>query len=351
MEALLYQKYRSRKFRDIIGQDKTRDALLKRSKEGKLPSAIYLHGNTGVGKTSLAYLIAMASVCEKLEEGEPCGVCKNCQGVINKTLSSVKEFTASTDVNTDFVRWLNDEVKTKSVFGTKKIFIINEFQDIWKNQSARRSFLGVLEEILQSSRLIITAMDDGKVEKANKDRMLSYKLLPINWKDVSTYLYDICKREGVPEDKINPEVIMAIAEHNMGSLRGSLIHLERVIESDLWTEDLVFKHLDIASGKMNTNLLQALVNKDLKTLLSFPNLDESYIATLTKGVEVLVRIKSGAEVGEWEKRQANVNIKDISLNQLNDTLTLLNTTTHYPYISPAIVTNTLASICKVERGR
>jgi DNA polymerase-3 subunit gamma/tau len=272
----LSQKYRQYKLSSIVGQDTTVKDLARHIEEVNIPKVIYLPGDSGCGKTTLARIIAMRINCENPQGIDSCCECPSCKSVMDETwFFDIKESNAS-NINIEFMRDLDNDSTMGSFYqGSKKVRIINECQELKNNQKALKNMLDLMERKDDNFHLIITAMNDDfftddKTRVAFRRRSLTYRLKNLSPEDIGSFLLSVCEKESVKVDEEKINVIVTIAQNSGGSIGDALAYFERVIYSDLWDADKVITELGITSQDTLLRMVGDILSGKPEALSSYP---------------------------------------------------------------------------------
>ena len=141
---VLARRWRPQRFSDLVGQDVVVRTLKNALSSGSLAHAYLLTGIRGVGKTTIARLLAMAVNCEKGASGEPCGECDSCTSISRGSNLDVQEMDAASHTGVDDVREILESVRYPSANLKYKVYIIDEAHMLSK--SAFNALLKTLEE-------------------------------------------------------------------------------------------------------------------------------------------------------------------------------------------------------------
>lgn len=205
MASRLDLKYRPRKFAEVLGNDGVVQLLLKRSADGTLTDQSMLFGGPkGVGKTTLARLVAMAIVCRDKEAGEPCGSCNSCQSILDETSSAVEELDAASQGTVDRIRDMIQDAEYEVPDGIGNIYILDEAQRL--TQAAQDTMLKAVEN--RSIMVMMCTTEPHKIKEALRSRAEEYPIAAPPIDQLVSKLVKICELEGIQHD---PEALRIIA--------------------------------------------------------------------------------------------------------------------------------------------
>ncbi len=249
----LYRKYRSRSLDEVVGQSQVTDVLRRGLAQGKVAHAYLLTGPRGVGKTSIARILAH-EINQLPYDDE-------------STHLDIIEIDAASNNGVDDVRDLREKVQLAPVSAAKKIYIIDEVHMLSK--PAFNALLKTLEEPPEHVVFILATTDLHKVPATIISRTQHFAFHSISPADLQAQLRKIADAEGM---KIADEAIAAIAERGDGSFRDSISLLDQLSsfadESDGITLDLVETSLGLAKEATVHDLLNAVATHDVAAVVS-----------------------------------------------------------------------------------
>ena len=141
----LYQKYRPRDFSTVVGQEFAKTAFANACRLGEIHHGYILYGSHGIGKTTLARILAKSMNCTNLtKEGNPCHACEHCQAFDDGRMIDVVEIDAASHTGVDNIRDLIEKAQFQPTRGKYKIYIIDEVHMLSKG--AFNALLKTLEE-------------------------------------------------------------------------------------------------------------------------------------------------------------------------------------------------------------
>ncbi len=219
--AVLYQKYRPEVWASVIGQGPIVRTLQNAATAGQLAHAYLLTGSRGIGKTTIARIIAKAANCLNLKAGEPCGKCDICTAISDGNFLDVIEIDAASHTGVDNVRELIEHVQFKPSRGKTKVFIIDEVHMLSK--AAFNALLKTLEEPPVHAMFILATTDLSKVPDTIVSRTQRFDFRRITPADMTLALEAIVKTEKI---KIPDGTIQAIVENSEGGMRDALSLLD-----------------------------------------------------------------------------------------------------------------------------
>lgn len=219
----LATKYRPQRFADVIGQDITVKIIMNGMIKNRLGAAMLFSGTRGIGKTTIARIVAKAFRCEK-SNPEPCGKCASCLSFSNGSQIDVIEIDAASNTGVDDVREIIESCKYKPTTGKYKIFIIDEVHML--SNSAFNALLKTLEEPPEHVKFLMATTETYKIPETILSRVLKFDLKRIDANVLAQHLSTICNQENVIA---GADVLMAIAKAADGSIRDSLSILDQVI--------------------------------------------------------------------------------------------------------------------------
>jgi DNA polymerase-3 subunit gamma/tau len=272
---VLARKYRSRSFRELIGQDAMVQTLGNAIKRGRLAHAFLMTGVRGVGKTSTARLIAKALNCIGPDgQGgptiDPCGVCEPCLAIAEGRHIDVVEMDAASHTGVDDVREIIEAVRYAAVSARYKIYIIDEVHMLSKN--AFNALLKTLEEPPAHVKFLFATTEVNKVPVTVLSRCQRFDLRRIPADLLATHFANICEKEGVTAEE---DALALIAQAAEGSARDGLSILDQAIAHAemgegtlLVTASQVREMLGLSDRGSVRRLLALLLEGDTAVLLN-----------------------------------------------------------------------------------
>ncbi len=220
----LYRKYRPQKFGELVGQDHVTSALRHAVREDRVGHAYLFSGPRGTGKTTTARLLARALNCMNLaDDGEPCGLCENCEAVAAGTFFDLVELDAASNNGVDAMRELIQSVHLGVGASSKrKVYIIDEVHML--SPAASNTLLKTLEEPPAHVVFVLATTDPQKVLPTLRSRTQHFEFTLLSHGQLVAHLTDILGREGIDTDA---EALDLIARRASGSARDALSLLDQ----------------------------------------------------------------------------------------------------------------------------
>lgn len=256
MHITLYRKYRPKNFEEMAGQKEIVKTIKNSLKNGKSSHAYLFSGPRGVGKTTLARLIAKGVNCLTTEiTDEPCNNCENCLAINNGTFMDMIEIDAASNRGIDEIRQLKEKINYQPVKGRKKIYIIDEVHMLTKE--AFNALLKTLEEPPEHVIFILATTEADKILPTIISRCQRYDFKALSMEEMTNKLKYICEQENI---NIDDEVFEIIYENSGGSMRDSISILERLMVT-CFDEKITFEKCEQILGITPTKQMEDFLNK------------------------------------------------------------------------------------------
>src|SRR6185312_8025256 len=265
--TVLARRYRSGNFGQLIGQEHVAQTLKKAIDSGRIAHAYLFCGTRGVGKTSMARILAKALNCHKSEgpTTEPCGKCDLCVAIARGDDIDVIEIDAASNTGVDNIREVIENAQYRPARSRFKVYIIDEVHMLSK--SAFNALLKTLEEPPGHVKFILATTEPEKVLATILSRCQRYDFRNIPTREIAQHLASICKQEGIEAED---DALLLVAKAGAGSMRDSLSLLDRVLsvgEKHL-TLDMVEQLLGLPKAQLLFDLADAIGRGDVKAVLS-----------------------------------------------------------------------------------
>ncbi len=263
--SVLARKWRPKKFNELVGQQINITILKNIISSKKLHHAYLLTGSRGVGKTTIARIIAKALNCLNLKESEPCTTCKNCLEIDSGKFIDVIEVDAASNTGVDNVREIINNSQYAPTQGQYKIYIIDEVHMLSK--PAFNSMLKTLEEPPSHIIFILATTDPQKIPITVLSRTLQLKLRNLTSHEIAQQLKFILKQESIDFEISALDIIANCAK---GSMRDALSLLDQTIAySDKQIkENIVRQMLGISDDSIVFKLLDAICTLNGENLIN-----------------------------------------------------------------------------------
>ncbi|MGZ8262345.1 MAG: DNA polymerase III subunit gamma/tau, partial [Methylotenera sp.] len=262
---VLARKWRPKSFETLVGQDHVVRALTNALEQNRLHHAYLFTGTRGVGKTTLARILAKSLNCETGITAKPCGVCDACTEIDRGRFVDLIEVDAASNTQVDAMRDLLDNAQYAPTAGRFKVYIIDEVHMLSK--SAFNAMLKTLEEPPAHVKFILATTDPQKVPVTVLSRCLQFNLRQMAGTSIIGHLQNILKQENI---QFEPTALHLIARAAAGSMRDALSLTDQAIAYGCQTvnESEVRAMLGAIDQSYLFQLLDALLANDGSSLIA-----------------------------------------------------------------------------------
>ena len=221
---VLARKWRPKDFSETVGQEHVIQALINALDSGRLHHAYLFTGTRGVGKTTIARVLAKALNCEKGVTSEPCGECSACREIDEGRFVDLIEVDAASKTKVDDTRDLLDNVQYAPARGRYKVYLIDEVHMLSK--SSFNALLKTLEEPPPHVKFLLATTDPQKLPVTVLSRCLQFNLKRMTPRLMSDRLAHICDAESI---EFEAAALALLARAADGSMRDALSLLDQAI--------------------------------------------------------------------------------------------------------------------------
>lgn len=272
---VLARKYRPKNFDQVIGQASVVETLKAAIKSERFAHAYLFTGSRGVGKTTIARIVAKAMVCTNRNDANPCSICAQCKAIDDFSSLDVLEIDGASHTGVDDIRELRESARYEPASAKYKIFIIDEVHMLSIN--AFNALLKILEEPPPHVVFMFATTESHKLPKTILSRCQRYDFRRVELKEIVKTLQTIAKRE---ERLIDDEGLRLLAEAADGGMRDALSMMEQVFSANLtqYSAQEVAAILGMVSHQAINEMVQAIVHQDVSIALKI--LKDVYVSGL-----------------------------------------------------------------------
>jgi len=223
---VLARKYRPQKFSDVIGQDHVTRTLKNAIELGRIAHGYIFSGHRGIGKTTIARILAMALNCQSAKHPvpEPCGVCDSCREIRAGNAVDVIEIDAATNRGIDEIRELREAARYRPARDRFKIYILDEAHQI--TDAAFNALLKTLEEPPSHIVFMMATTQPEDIPQTIRSRCQHFSFHAVRFDEIVQQLRDIARQEGIAADDA---ALAMLAEVGDGSMRDALSIMDQAI--------------------------------------------------------------------------------------------------------------------------
>jgi DNA polymerase III, subunits gamma and tau len=260
------RKFRPQKFNEVTSQDFVVQTMRNAIKVNKIAHAYLLSGPRGVGKTTIARIMAKALNCTDPGDGEPCGECGNCTEITKGVHPDVVEMDAASNRGIDDVRAIQDTAKYYPIKGKYKFFIIDEVHML--TLQAFNALLKILEEPPKYLIFILATTNPEKIPQTIVSRCQRFQLQRITINEISDKLNEIAKQEGV---NIDERSVFLIAKLGDGALRDALGIFDMAVSfcGNNITFDELRGFLNLPDKEIYFEISNRVISSDAKGIIEY----------------------------------------------------------------------------------
>ena len=262
---VLARKWRPKTFADLVGQEHVVKALRNALEKGRLHHAYLLTGTRGVGKTTIARILAKSLNCEHPKEGEPCGQCQSCRDIDTGRFVDLLEIDAASNTGIDNIREVLENAQYAPTAGKYKVYIIDEVHMLSK--SAFNAMLKTLEEPPEHVKFILATTDPHKVPVTVLSRCLQFVLRNMTTQQVADHLAHVLDSEQIPYET---PALALLGRAAAGSMRDALSLLDQAIAmgSGKVAEQDVRQMIGAVDKRYLYELLQSIASQNGAALMN-----------------------------------------------------------------------------------
>jgi DNA polymerase-3 subunit gamma/tau len=229
---VLARKYRPQRFADVAGQDHVTVTLMNALTQGRIAHGYIFSGHRGIGKTTIARILAMALNCRNTIGGaerptaEPCEICDSCTEIRAGNAVDVIEIDAATNRGIDEIRELRDAARYRPARDKYKIYILDEAHQI--TDAAFNALLKTLEEPPDHIVFMMATTQPEDIPQTVRSRCQHFSFHAVKLVDILAQIRSIADHEGIEADDA---ALALLAEAGDGSMRDALSIMDQAIAS------------------------------------------------------------------------------------------------------------------------
>ncbi|WP_204483428.1 DNA polymerase III subunit gamma/tau [Aeromonas veronii] len=256
---VLARKWRPHTFEQVVGQQHVLTALTNALDQGRLHHAYLLSGTRGVGKTTIARILAKSLNCEQGISSHPCGVCDTCREIDQGNFVDLLEIDAASRTKVEDTRELLDNVQYRPARGRFKVYLIDEVHML--SRHSFNALLKTLEEPPPYVKFLLATTDPQKLPITILSRCLQFHLKSLDQTQIAKQLEWVLDQEGQP---FEPRALLALAKAADGSMRDALSLTDQALAHGNGSVrlDSVLAMLGTLDHRHLHQLLEAIVRQD-----------------------------------------------------------------------------------------
>lgn len=265
----LASELRPNYFKDFIHNEHIVTVLQRMLSTDKVPNGFLLSGIRGIGKTTLARIVARTINCTTFPTGEACGICESCVESLNSNHPDIREIDGGSHGNIEDIRRILDEAALTPMLSNYKVFIVDEAHNLGRSQASWDSLLKILEEPPSHVIWLFCTTAKHKIPETIKSRLVSLDLRAAPTTIIAQHLSSIIRSKFSVDESRASEVAWVIASASSNSIRDSLTLLEKVYpycQEQGWNASLVRDSLGILDQGIVHASIDKIINKDFMSL-------------------------------------------------------------------------------------
>jgi len=263
---VLARKYRPQKFSDVIGQEHVTRTLTNAIEQERIAHGYIFSGHRGIGKTTVARILAMALNCRSAQKPvpEPCGVCDSCTEIRAGNSVDVLEIDAATNRGIDEIRELREAARYRPARDRFRVYILDEAHQI--TDAAFNALLKTLEEPPSHVIFMLATTQPEDIPQTIRSRCQHFSFRAVKFEDILGQLRGIVDKEKLSADE---DALALLAEAGDGSMRDALSILDQAIAStaDRLTLDSVRALIGAAPAGVLESVMQAVAESSSESVL------------------------------------------------------------------------------------